>query len=740
MKLIIRNISLLILLALFTNVAGAKDLYLKIIDHSTSEPMQAAYIFYTIQGKKSQAITNQAGISVLKDVSFPLKVEVKYLGYATTTFDLNLSQVKIKRSGYYYTQKIKKENFRMKDMVITGTVTPVLDNQSMYKVNTITQADIQKRGAVSLNDVLQFELNQSVSNDNILGAATSFGGINGQNVKILLNGVPLNGSEAGFIDLNQINMANVKRIETVQGPMSVMYGSNALGGVVNIITEDTKRTIEGNIYTYGESVGRVNVGGAIGMKHKQHNLRISLARNFFQGWSPTDTVERWLLWKPKTQYTTDVNYKYKLKKGVIGYYGYYLGELIENKGVPSVSPYRAFGLDEYYITNRLRNTLSFDYQLSDKEFFTSQNTFSHYKRRKNKYYKNLVTLEQNIIANTEDQDTSIFDQYHFRGAVQSTRFKNSDVQIGYEINHETANSGKIENQRQEMVETGLFGSWTYNYKRFSFMPSARVNLHSKFARNVAYGFYLKYVNKKDLSIRTSLSQGYRSPSMKELYLEFIDNNHMILGNADLKQEQGLHLEVNAEKRLKKGKHNWSIEANVMGNDINNRISYVSLNSQSNSLQYFNVDRFRNLIVSSLVKYESEKLQGSVGVSQTKIIESTGLPSVTFSEVLFHASYLIPRIATRVNVFYKYNNNQPIYFVDGSYAWSNPLHISNLSFSKDLFDKSLTLQAGIKNVFNIQNNIVGQSSSSPISGSPHGGEGNSTLLLPRSVFFNIFYKF
>lgn len=740
MKSIFKHIVLLLFFALCIQVVSAKELYLKVVDFTSGEPLQSAYIVYTLGDKKAQAITNQAGVAILKDITFPVTIETKYLGYSSNTFVLDLSQVKIRRNGYYYTEKIKKENYKIKDMVITGTIIPVLDNQSMYKVKTITQEDIQKRGAVSLNDVLQFEINQSVSNDNILGASTSFGGINGQNVKILLNGVPINGSEAGFIDLNQINMANVKRIETVQGPMSVMYGSNALGGVINIITEDAKRTIEGNVYSYVETVGRVNLGGAIGMKHNKHNLRISLARNFFNGWSPTDTIKRWQLWKPKTQYTTDISYKYNFKKGSIGYYGYYLGELIENKSEPIISSFRAFGLDEYYLTNRLRNTLSLDYQLSDKEFFTSQNTFSHYNRRKNKYYKDLVSLEESLIANTEDQDTSIFNQYHFRGAVQSSRFKNSDVQLGYEINQETGNSGKIENTHQEMMETGFFGSWTYNYKRFSFMPSARFNMHSTFASNMAYGLYLKYLNKKELSIRASLSQGYRSPSMKELYLEFIDNNHMILGNKDLQQEQGLHLELNAEKKISKGKNNWLVEANVMGNDIKNRISYVSLNSQGNSLQYFNVDRFKNVIVSALLKYETESLQASLGISQTQIIESTGLPAIAFSEVLFRTSYFIPQINTSFNLFYKYNNNQPIYFVDGSYAWSKPLHISNISCSKELFDKSLSIQVGLKNIFNIQNNFIGQASNSAVAASPHGGEGNTTLLLPRSGFINVLYKF
>ena len=78
---------------------------------------------------------------------------------------------------------------------------------------------------------------------NILGASTNIGGIGAQNVKILLNGVPLNGSEAGFIDLNQININNVKRIETVQGPMSIMYGSNALGGVIILLLKKPRKKL-----------------------------------------------------------------------------------------------------------------------------------------------------------------------------------------------------------------------------------------------------------------------------------------------------------------------------------------------------------------------------------------------------------------------------------------------------------------------------------------------------------------
>lgn len=739
-------------------VLYAQDVQLKIIDAESLTPIEGVNVYCKDKfGTQGGARSGQNGKATLSNYRFPLVLSISMIGYEKDTLVLTQENAQWKNYGYYYTVLLKSKNIHLKKTVITGQLNPVLGSNSIYKVNSITEAEIAKRAAVNLTDVLQFEMNQFVSNDNILGASSNIGGIGAQNVKILLNGVPLNGSEAGFIDLNQININNVKRIETVQGPMSVMYGSNALGGVINIITKEAKKKMEVGLRAYMDNLVRMNLAADVGFKKKNHNLKFSIGRNFFRGWSPEDSIQRWTLWKPKIQHNADLSYRYLLPKGKISLYSFFLNEEIENKGIPVITPFKGFAFDEYYRTNRIRNTINFDYQISPKEFFKTQNTFSIYNRKKNKYYKDLVSMETRLTDDVNDHDTSIFHQYHFRGAMNTSRVKNTDIILGYEVNHEATRSTKISSPNfvnltpsstldnnlsgaRNMTEIGIFSSANYQIGNVSIMPSIRFNAHSVFKRNISYGLHLKYSPTKTLHYRASVAQGYRSPNIKELYLEFIDNNHRILGNESLLQEKGLHAEISGEKKWSLGKEReFLLEGNATYNLLKNKISLQTINVIRNELQYFNIEDFANFMSFVKFKYHAKSIQGSLGISRTMILQSTGLPASSFGELLASSTYTIPKINARINAFYRYTANQPIYFVDGSFAMSKSLHIANVSLSKSFAEHKLRLQVGVKNLFNIQNNILNEGSASSLTASPHGSESSTTLLLPRSVFFEVLYK-
>ena len=265
----------------------AQDIQLKILDAVSLTPIEGVSIYARDKsGRQGGARPAQSGLANLSYFKFPITLSIRSIGYEKDTLILTQNNTQWKNYAYYRTISLKPRIAHLPKTVITGNIKPVLGKNSIYKVNSISEADIAKLAAVNLTDVLQFEMNQYVSNDNILGASSNVGGIGAQNIKILLNGVPLNGSEAGFVDLNQINLSNVKRIETLQGPMSVMYGSNALGGLINIITKESKKKSEIGLRAYMDNLFHINMAADIGWKSKKHNVKLSMGRNFFQGWSP----------------------------------------------------------------------------------------------------------------------------------------------------------------------------------------------------------------------------------------------------------------------------------------------------------------------------------------------------------------------------------------------------------------------------------------------------------------------
>ncbi|MDE6152218.1 MAG: TonB-dependent receptor plug domain-containing protein, partial [Prevotella sp.] len=126
-------------------------------------------------------------------------------------------------------------------IVVTGTRTPKTLKDAPIQTRVISAADIAKSDATNIEDLLQQELpgiefsyamNQQV-NMNLSGFA-------GQSVLFLIDGERIAGETMDNIDFTRLSMANIERIEIVKGAASALYGSNAAGGVVNIITRRTK--------------------------------------------------------------------------------------------------------------------------------------------------------------------------------------------------------------------------------------------------------------------------------------------------------------------------------------------------------------------------------------------------------------------------------------------------------------------------------------------------------------------
>ena len=187
-------------------------------------------------------------------------------------------------------------------VVATGNIMPSNASKTVHNVKIITAKTIEKQGVFNLKDLLLKENTIRISNDNLLGASMSLQGMSGQNIKILLDGVPITGRENGNIDLGQMNLNNIERIEIIEGPLSVIYGTDALGGVINMVSKrivlDSTKPYSAFANAYSESIQQNNIGAGALVKLQGLNLGASLNRNFFGGYSPNSN-SRVMLWKPK---------------------------------------------------------------------------------------------------------------------------------------------------------------------------------------------------------------------------------------------------------------------------------------------------------------------------------------------------------------------------------------------------------------------------------------------------------
>ena len=126
------------------------------------------------------------------------------------------------------------------DVVVTGTRTPEQSQRATVKTDVVTREEAERRGATNVAEALQSQPGVQVNPGayGYLGTTSpiQIQGLDLNRVLVLEDGEPVVGDTGGAIDLSQIPITDIARIEVVTGPTSALYGSSALGGVVNIVT------------------------------------------------------------------------------------------------------------------------------------------------------------------------------------------------------------------------------------------------------------------------------------------------------------------------------------------------------------------------------------------------------------------------------------------------------------------------------------------------------------------------
>lgn len=678
------------------------------------------------------------GVTIIHDVVYPLTITCSHTGYESQSLFVRKNMVTSIDGIDQLLILMERSVTQMNELVVTGQSTPVMARQSVYKVNTLTGNGISQRGGVSLNDVLSYEMNNFVSNDNILGTSVNIGGVGGQNVKVLINGIPVMGRENGNIDMGQLNLNNVKRIEMIQGPMSVVYGSNALGGVINLITNTPRKPFSLSARTYMESIGRYNFMANSGISKGKHQVQVSVARNFFAGWSPGDSLDRYQLWKPKTQYVGDLQYSTQWRKLKLNYFTSYLNEKISNKGQPIINPYEGYAFDEYYRTQRLLNALSANVEVNPKNRFSFSNSFQVYHRTKNRFRKDLVTLTQFETQNVGDQDTTNFFDVNSRGNFSSSAVRNTDLVLGYEYTNESGSSYKLKGQQQSVYDLGLYGSALYKLKVLQVQPSARISFNQRYGTNLTPAFHVKLDLNSHTQARASYARGFRAPTLKEMYLQFIDQNHTIIGNPELKPETGDHIQFGIDHQQSIRKANLSYSINGFYNSIHNLISLAVYNNHGILRQYANIQSYRNWILNVKGMMAVSNLSVQCGAGMIYVYTSNITPEHVIGELTFTGTYLVKKWNTTLNCNYKFNSRQPVITVDQEFLYTSPLHVANMSLQRPFMKKRLMSQVGVKNLFNIQNATLSGNTTSQTGG--HSSSGSIQIFPARSLFIDLSYSF
>ncbi|MGH8320391.1 MAG: TonB-dependent receptor, partial [Gammaproteobacteria bacterium] len=142
-------------------------------------------------------------------------------------------------------------------IVVTATRTAMIADQEVAPVIVITAQQIQLSGAQTIGALLQQYTGLDIASNGGPGQPTSLflRGTNSNQTLVMINGVKINPADGSGAALQNIHLNNIERIEIVKGPRAALYGSDAIGGVINIITRQASEGMH-----YGARVGAGRYG------------------------------------------------------------------------------------------------------------------------------------------------------------------------------------------------------------------------------------------------------------------------------------------------------------------------------------------------------------------------------------------------------------------------------------------------------------------------------------------------
>ena len=728
----------------------AQDLRINILDDASGSPVVDAFVIarpLSSANDSLTAITDRKGSVQLSASNEALEVFISHLGYVPLTDTI--------QGNKQHTIRLTPLNFQLEETVITGQYKPEDAKSSLYSVKVIDSKIIESRGANNLQDLLGQELNIRIKQDNILGSGLSLQGLGGEQVKYMVDGVPVIGRVNGDIDLSQLNLNDVERIEIIEGPASVLYGTNALGGVVNIITKkEQQQKVNASVKAYYESVGQYNIDALTGFTKGRHFVSLSGGRYFFDGFDTGS--DRDVLWNPKTQYFGTVKYGYATQKGLRFLLSSNIfQEKITNRGNPSDVGTTIRAFDDYYKTLRSTSSLTISGPIFKNHYVNQVFSYAYFKRTKNTYRKDLVSLEEVLVPDPSMHDTSRFQAYMARGFIsRSENIKKFDYQVGYDVNVEEGTGKKIEAGSRWIGDFAGFISGRYRpIRRLSIQPGVRWSYNTSYKAPVTPSLHIKFDVSENIILRLSYARGFRAPSIKELYFDFNDINHFIYGNEDLKAEYSNN--VNAQLAYNRSFDHLQVvklSATYYFNDVQNDIELLpDFSNDSNNINtqpYTYANFSRNMIMGGMLTASYQRGNtfniniGVTGIGRRFIFNDTlNSGGFVFSpEFSISASYLIPKALVRISVFNKYNGElQTPYMSDEGGIGKQTIRAYNLldvTLSRSFWKNRITLMAGVKNITDVVNvQTVGNS------GAAHSvSSGSTSIGWGRSYFASLRFNF
>jgi outer membrane receptor for ferrienterochelin and colicins len=467
--------------------------------------------------------------------------------------------------------------FNLHELVVTGTRTPKLLKDAPVQTRLITAADIRKADATNIQDLLQSEM-PGVEFSYAMNQQThlNFAGFGGQGVLFLVDGERLAGETMDDIDFQRLTMAGVKRIEIVRGASSALYGSNAGGGVINIITQDGGRPWALNVNARLSRHHQQRYGAVFSINRRRISNMLDVSYSGISNYDvkngPAPQARVFTtVYGDKTLNVKD-KFIYRPCDGLklTARAGYFYRTLKRTPDIPERYRDLSVGLRATWEISRRDNvdvTYSFDeYDKSDYQRLT---------RRNIRDYSNV--------------------QNGIRAVWNHSLGDEAILTAGAAYMHDYLFNRNLDGQKRQQDCADVFAQIDWNVsRRWELVGALRYDYfsdghHSRLTPKLT----ARYLANRHLTLRFSYGMGFRAPTLKEKYYNFdMAGIWIVQGNPALKPEMSHNMNISAE--WTKGHYNMTATAyyNRVSNKLATGIPYTRFgNDKQLYLDYMNLNNY-----------------------------------------------------------------------------------------------------------------------------------------------------
>ncbi|HRP02619.1 MAG TPA: TonB-dependent receptor [Candidatus Kapabacteria bacterium] len=587
-----KNFILLFIILIVSSLQMPAKIIEGIIKDYNEEFISGASI--RIEGTLLGAISKVNGSYVIKNIpddSKKISLIVSMIGYKTLLLDINLDSNIVHKDIYIEIQPLQIE-----EVVVSANKKVQQVQEVPISMSVIDSRGIMDRGITELDEALLYVPGVEVNQDNINIRGTSgFSFGIGSRIALLLDGFPMLAGDNNDAKFDAFPMMSINRIEVVKGAGSALYGTSALGGVVNLITEEPKENAAININAFSGIYTKPRYEQWAW--NSKNNLYSGINTSYSKKFTAFDLIA-------SAQYIKDDSYREyddgirasafaKMNYAVsdfskisllLNYAGSDAADWVYWNGLDSATkPPSNTNKDIRIKSNKLSLFGSFNQIIDDYNFMLIKAGAFVTDFRNSYDEKNLEYRQSNAINfNTEIQ-------------INSEISKSHNLTYGANINIISVDSKIYGNRIQNMYSgyfqwemSGIDNLITTFGARFDHEEAEGVQNNTEISPKMG----LSYKLSKLFNLRASVGRGFRAPAVAERYSTVAYQGFDVLPNLKLKPEISWSYEIGFNYETKIYDNPIYLDVSIFRNDLNNLIEATFANANSANIQFQNIKEAR----------------------------------------------------------------------------------------------------------------------------------------------------